>query len=220
MEISVSLDPSSGKDFKEYVNYLNGINGISIHCDVMDGIFVPRVAIPMEEYTHLMKNTVHDVDVHLMIDKPNGNLEQFLAKVVLGKIRSVCFHIEATDVDGALKLLQKIKLSATEAGIAIDQDTNPDQIDERIYTLCDVVTIMSIKCGASGRPFNPEALDKVRYIRAKYPNIRIIIDGGINESNAQQVKEAGVQTAVMGSAIYNAEDREKKILQISSLTSQ
>jgi len=73
---------------------------------------------------------------------------------------------------------------------------------------------MSVKCGASGQKFNPAALKKIRWIKNHYPNIRIILDGGINAGNIAEAKNAGANTFVVGNYIYNAADRKEAVEQL------
>ncbi|MCL2756131.1 MAG: hypothetical protein FWE45_03740 [Firmicutes bacterium] len=214
MEISVSLDPASGKDFKEYVQFLNGVDNIAIHCDVMDGCFVPRKSIPMSEYEYLCKKTKHPIDVHLMIENPVRDIGNFLAGNCRGNIRSICFHAEATFPFEAIKLVEKIRMSGIRGGIAIDLPTKIESIDSNLLFMCDDITVMSVKAGASGQSFNKDALKKVKTLKKLYPDKRIILDGGINIDNIKEVKKSGVDTAAMASAVYSAQDRELMIKQL------
>jgi|GEM_PF-1690594 len=224
-EISISLDPSSGSNLEQYVTYLNDIPDIAIHLDVMDGVFVPRISIPKEEYDFTIKNTEHMVDVHLMITSPQNKINPYIAKAVWGTLRSVTFQIEALDTENGqgicmqttLALLNKIKSMNIQAGIAIDLPTTVESIESEILNNCDVVTIMSVKCGASGQSFNKSALDKVIYMKKHYPKIRIILDGGINADNLPIVKSVGTDTAVFGSHVYKAQNKAESIANLKVL---
>jgi len=229
MEISISLDPSSNKDLPEYLKFLNAVENISIHCDVMDGSFVPRKAITRDQYQYVCKKSKHKIDVHLMIEKVAENLGFYLSNCCRGSIRSICFHTEAItypmdkshSVDSppispkAISLVEEIRVHGIEGGIAIDLDTDLDDIDPNLLFMCDVITVMSVKAGASGQSFNKSALAKVRRLKKSYPNARIILDGGINMDNIQEVKRTGVDIAVVGNAVYSSEGRLStiKILQ-------
>jgi len=215
MEVSVSLDPSAGKDLEKYVEFLNTVEGVALHVDVMDGKFVERAAVTMEEYSFAIKETSHQIDLHLMIDDVQNNINRYIAKAVWGSLRSVTFHVESFSGDKAkediLALLAKIKTMDIQAGIAIDLPTAVKDIDKDILQACDVVLVMSVKCGASGRPFDEVALEKVKGLKMNYPNFRVIIDGGVQSGNLEKVKKAGVDTAVVGSFIYGAKDRAATI---------
>ena len=212
MNISISLDPSSNKDLEQYVKFLNSINGIMLHLDVMDGAFVKRISMHKDEYDFTITNTDHMADVHLMIENPQDKINPFIAKAIWGRIKSVSFHIEATpSTDIAVALLKKVRTMKVQAGIVIDLPTMIESVPEQVFTMTDVVTVMSVNCGESGRPFDESALKKVRSIKAKYPHIRIILDGGIKPEHIEAVKKAGVDTAVFGSYIYKATDRAEAI---------
>ena len=79
---------------------------------------------------------------------------------------------------------------------------------------CDTITVMSVKAGLSGQPFNPNALLKVSEIKKAKPNVRVIMDGGINDGNVVLVRLAGVDTAVVGNAIYTAGERAEYLNRI------
>ncbi|MCL2569765.1 MAG: hypothetical protein FWE16_00985 [Firmicutes bacterium] len=211
MEISISLDPASGKDIREYIKFLNTVDNITLHADVMDGKFVSRTSLPLDEFSYLVKNTNYKIDVHLMVANPKVQINPMLAKVVWGNIRSMSFHVEACPVDEAIQLVEKIKMMGIQGGVVIDLDTSVDSVDKRIFAICDVVTIMSVKCGQSGQSFNEIAIDKVRQIKTKFPKIRIIVDGGINADNIKHIRKAGVNTAVVGNAVYSNSDRTATI---------
>ena len=221
MEISVSLDPAAGNDLEKYVEFLDTVDDISLHLDIMDGQFVARKSTTKDEADFTIKNTRHKIDIHYMINDIALHLNPYLAKAVWGSIRSISFHIEtftADETPDILTLFKKIRIMGVEAGIAIDLDTNLKDMPKEVLDACDVATIMSVKAGASGQAFNATALDKVKTLRKTYPNLRIIIDGGINAENITQVKRAGATTAVVGSAIFNAPDRIQEIRTLQKLS--
>ena len=193
------------------------MDGIAFHADVMDGKFVERVSMPFDEYIHLVKRGAHHIDLHLMIENPTKNLPKYLAKAVYGNLRSLSFHVETCQTDEAIELIEKVKLEGIQGGIVIDLPTPIQNVDPRLFAISDVVTIMSVKCGASGQTFNQPALDKVRHIRTKYPKIRVVMDGGISPSNIKDVKKAGVHTAVVASAVYSSDDRFQTIKSLQTV---
>ena len=209
MEISVSLDPVSGEpELKNYLEELNEMSGIAIHLDVMDGVFVPRVSFPMDEYEYVIRNSVHPIDMHLMINNPDADLKMYADIAKQGRVRSICFHVEAQSAIVTEKLLKSLKDMDIMCGIAVDLPSKVSEMSLEVLSMCDVITIMSVKCGASGQSFNPEALEKVKAIHAINPTARIILDGGVSAENFDMVKRASVNTAVMGSAFYKATDRK------------
>ena len=197
-----------GRDFEQYIQELNQIGGISFHCDVMDGIWCERKAMSMDQYIHLMKTAKHPVDVHLMINRPDLRKVNTYISVAAGPPRSLSIHAEIFTARTIVNLLRAIKTAKAQAGIVIDLPTDIATIDKKILNTADVITIMSVKAGKSGQTFNDAAIQKIKYIRENYPNKCLVVDGGVDQSIAQTLKNLGVSTAVMGSAVYNIEDRK------------
>jgi len=204
MEISASLNPAAvAGNIREYVMWLNkfvGTHNLSVHVDVMRRPFVDNDSLTLSEFTWIMGNCKLPMDVHLMIE--SKDVTQF---IVAGKsARSITTHIEIGNVG--------------TKGLAIDLPTimSPKRLDE--LRSANVVTIMSVKAGASGQtPNMKKAIDRVKKIKTS--TNRIIIDGGVNPDSIQSLKRVGVQTAVVGAALYNAPNREeilKKLLALAS----
>jgi len=205
MEISVSLDVATlhGK-LGPYIDEINTIPDVSFHCDVMRENFVQRHSTHLGEYEQVMKTTRHPTDVHFMAAEDVHLIREVLyMSKRLPKPRSITFHVEAIVTMVASQHLAVIKANGIRAGIAIDLGTPVESINPYVIKNCDVVTIMSVKAGASGQVFNPIAIEKARDVRRINPHVRIIMDGGINPSNIMAVRAAGVDVAVMGSFIYN-----------------
>ena len=249
VELSISLDPAGGgsdEQLFEYFEWVRGLAGadlpdvlnvsksgrilyganknISIHLDVMDGDFVPRSSVTMEQYGHIVKNTGKQIiDVHLMVSNPEKVINQYLAKAVWGGIRSISFHVEAVSPEVGVVVLQKIKSLGIEGGIVVDLDTEISSVSREMLDLADVVTVMTVKCGMSGQSFNEGVLEKVRKIRETYQSKsavvsgvgrvvsrkRIIVDGGVNLSNAESVVAAGADCVVVGGGVYFAGKTKK-----------
>ena len=219
MTLSISLDPVSGnfEEFKEYLAWLEGVEGVTLHCDVMDGDFVSRKAMSDEMYNHLVKNTNKKIDVHLMLSGPNKKINPYIAKAVWGSIQSVSFHVEALSEEMSLTLLGKIKTMGIGSGVVIDLDTDVKTVSAKILKACDVITIMSVKAGASGQTCDPKTFDKLKYLKKKFPNTRLIVDGGINVETLPLAKNAGADTFVVGGAVHSAYKEGKGNLRIAAL---
>jgi ribulose-phosphate 3-epimerase len=224
MEISISLDPSVNKNLEEYLPHMNGVllsineGRLSFHVDVMDGELVKRAAINPTEYEFITKTAMLPVDVHLMINKPQDRIEEFLKaphfKFNKG-VRSITFHVEAIPKFEALKLLKRIKNAGFKCGVAIDLDTYVEQDGTSdLIAKSDVVLLMSVKAGKSGQMFSMGGLKKAAHIRRINPAVRIVLDGGINESNVEMIKKAGVSTVAIGNYIYSAEDKRDAVLNL------
>jgi len=224
MEISISLDPSVNKNLEEYLPYMNGVllsineGRLSYHVDVMDGKLVERAAINPTEYEFITKTAMLPTDVHLMINKPQDRIEEFLsaphAKFNKG-VRSITFHVEALPKFEAMKLLKRIKNAGFKCGVAIDLDTYVEQDGTSdLIAKSDVVLLMSVKAGKSGQMFSMGGLKKAAHIRRINPAVRIVLDGGINRDNIAMIKKAGVDTVAIGNYIYSAEDRKAAVMNL------
>jgi len=184
----------------------------------MDGELVKRAAINPAEYEFITKTAMLPMDVHLMINKPQDRIEEFLsaphAKFNKG-VRSITFHVEAIPKFEALKLLKRVKNAGFKCGVAIDLDTyvEADGTSDLIAK-SDVVLLMSVKAGKSGQVFSMGGLRKAAHIRRLNPSVRIILDGGINKDNVAMIKRAGVDTVVVGNYIYSSEDRKAAVLSL------
>jgi ribulose-phosphate 3-epimerase len=173
-----------------------------MHLDVMDGRFVPNISFGVPVASALRKATTLPVDAHLMIVEPEKYVEQF---VDAGADR-VTVHVEACrHLHSTLKLI-------ADAGAMPSVSLNPATplvALEEVLPIVGQVLVMSVNPGFGGQSFIPLAIDKIRRLRAmideRNPDCRLQVDGGIKASNIRRVIEAGADTIVAGSAIYNRE---------------
>jgi ribulose-phosphate 3-epimerase len=180
-----------------------------IHCDVMDGHFVPpitfgptvvaalREALPAEAF----------LDVHLMIERPERHVEDFV-KAGAG---NVTFHVEATPhVDFTVN---RIKEAGATAGIAL----NPGTAVEALAMTPDVALCMTVNPGWGGQPFIDRSVDRIRALHKRVgPDALIEVDGGIDARTAGPCARAGATTFVAGSAIFGAPDPGAAFREISA----
>jgi ribulose-phosphate 3-epimerase len=179
-----------------------------VHCDVMDGVYVPNITFGMPMIKAIKEYTKLPLDVHLMIVKP----EKYLTKFIDSGADWLSFHPEVSD--NPVEALKIIRDSGTRAGIVINADV---KCEDYLYLLdlCDFILVMSVQAGHGGQKFIPETLKKVEAIKnyRKKHNLSfdIEIDGGINEQNAGVVRDTGVNVIVAGSAVYNSKNPERTI---------
>jgi ribulose-phosphate 3-epimerase len=173
-----------------------------VHFDVMDNHYVPNLTIGPLVCEALRKHGIKaDIDVHLMV-KPVDRIVPDFAKA---GATYITFHPEASEhVD---RTLQLIKNEGCKCGLVFNPATPLDYLK---YTLdkVDMVLLMSVNPGFGGQSFIKSALDKLREARklidASGRNIRLEIDGGVKVDNIREIAEAGADTFVAGSAIFNA----------------
>jgi len=180
-----------------------------VHFDVMDNHYVPNLTIgPMICQALRDYGITAPIDVHLMV-KPVDRIIPDFAKAGASMIT---FHPEASEhVDRSLGL---IKESGCQAGLVLNPAT-PLSILEHVMDKLDMVLLMSVNPGFGGQKFIPETLNKTRLVRqlieASGRDIRLEIDGGVKINNIREIMQAGADTFVAGSAIFNSEDYKATI---------
>lgn len=181
-----------------------------IHLDVMDGTFVPNISFGPKVISDIRKMTNLFFDAHLMVQEPDHLIDAF----VKAGCDSITVHYEAcSDIRKTLNL---IKSYGIEAGISLKPSTAVSEI-ESLLDMVDQVLVMSVEPGFGGQSFMPDMLLKVRELKnlkgdRKY---KINIDGGISLKNIEEVKEAGIDVCVAGSAFFNAEDAQIFVKEMS-----
>ncbi len=174
-----------------------------IHVDVMDGSFVPNISIGVPVVASLRKATQLPLDVHLMIDRPERYIEDF----VRAGANRVLVHQEATPhLDRALSMIREL---GAEAGAAINPGTPVVMLNDVLGKM-DTVLVMSVNPGFGGQQFIPGAFEKIRHLnewRARYnAAYRIEVDGGVDLENAAELAQAGANTFVAGTSIFHTPD--------------
>ncbi len=168
-----------------------------IHMDVMDGHFVPNITIGPDVLKGLRRWTDRPFDVHLMISPVDLYLEAF-AKAGADLITA---HMEAGP--HIHRTLQAIRALGKKVGVTLNPGTSVSLL-EPVIGMVDLVLVMSVNPGFGGQAFIPEAVDRVRAIRAmaRGKALRIEVDGGVSAENAGLLAAAGADTFVAGSAVF------------------
>ena len=179
-----------------------------IHFDVMDNHYVPNLTVGPLVCEAIRPLTQATIDVHLMV-KPVDRMIPDFAKAGANVIT---FHPEASEhVDRSLSLIRE---SGCQAGLVFNPATSLDYLDY-VMDKIDVILLMSVNPGFGGQKFIPGTLDKLREARALIDasgrEIRLEIDGGVNVGNIREIAEAGADTFVAGSAIFNTPNYEEVI---------
>lgn len=178
------------------------------HIDIMDGNFVPNISFG-PYITKLTNNsTTVPLDIHLMVDWPDFWIDKFN----LSNTYNITFHYEAKSE--ILKTIAKIKETGKKVGISIKPKTEVSEIHALLKGI-DLVLVMSVEPGFGGQKFIESALGKIRELktyREKHGlNFEIEVDGGVDSSNIEKIKEAGADIVVAGSYIFNQTDRKAAI---------
>ena len=175
-----------------------------IHCDVMDGHFVPPItfgALVVGALADLIHDAGGIIDVHLMIERP----ERYVGEFVRAGADNVTFHFEATP--HVNYTLAAIREAGATAGAAICPATPADSLAEVADDDLDLALCMSVNPGWGGQEFIPGSLDKLARMRRALPaNVALEVDGGIHEATAGPVAEAGANLLVTGSGVFGSAD--------------
>jgi ribulose-phosphate 3-epimerase len=171
-----------------------------IHCDVMDGHFVPPITFgPM--VVAALRDTLPDeayLDVHLMIERPERHVEAFAKAGADG----ITIHVESTP--HVHYTLSAIREAGCRAGLVVCPGTPPDAFAE---VDVDLALIMTVNPGWGGQAFIRNQLDKIRRVRAMVGDgVPVEVDGGVNAETAAECAEAGATWFVAGSAIFGSDD--------------
>ena len=214
IKIAPSILSADFSKMGEEVRSLQDSGADLVHCDVMDGVFVNNITFGIKMVEDLRKITTLPLDCHLMIVHPEKYVERF-AKAGADIIT---VHYEACQ-DNLKEVLNLIKSTGVKCGAVINPDTPVEKIAD-VIPLCDMVLVMSVFPGFGGQKFIPEALDKLREVKAIVSacgkDIDIQIDGGVTPENVALVKEAGANVIVAGSAVFKAQDRRDTIAKLKA----
>ena len=175
-----------------------------VHFDVMDNHYVPNLTIGPLVCDALRKHGVTaEIDVHLMVKPVDRIIPDFIA----AGASYITFHPEASEhID---RTLQMIREGGCKSGLVFNPST-PLDVLKHVLDKVDMVLLMSVNPGFGGQSFIPETLNKLREARKIIDNsghnIRLEIDGGVKVDNIREIAEAGADTFVAGSAIFNAKN--------------
>jgi ribulose-phosphate 3-epimerase len=173
-----------------------------LHIDVMDGHFVPNISIGplvVEALRPLKKETGILLDVHLMIEKP----ERYIADFVKSGADIVTVHVETCP--HLHRTISHIKELGAKAGVTLNPSTSLDVLEE-VLADADLVLIMSVNPGFGGQKYIPASTAKIRRLRQMLDAIAskafLEVDGGVYAGNAAEIVHAGADVLVAGSAIF------------------
>jgi ribulose-phosphate 3-epimerase len=166
-----------------------------LHCDVMDGHFVPNISFGPDTIAAFRKATRAPLDVHLMIERPDLYAERFID----AGADHVIVHLEARH--DVVKTLALIRGRGRSAGLAINPGT-PSEKALPFLGQIDELLVMTVNPGFGGQAFMPEMLPKIRALRSAAKDLPIIVDGGINPETGRQCVEAGANVLVAGNSLF------------------
>lgn len=211
VDVAVSTDPI--QDFQNIVEYAKEMQGVAdfLHCDIMNENFVKKNTFDYNVVKTINSASAIMLDCHLMVDEPANSVSKYID----AGANIVTVHYEAFyDKNTLANVLKYIRSRNTLAGISLKPATPFKEIRAFAYN-ADVVLVMGVEPGASYQETSEETYKKVaeinKFKKDNNLNFKIEFDGGVNEKNAQKLRDLGVDILVSGSYVYTAKDREEAV---------
>ncbi len=210
MEIIPAILPKNFREIEEKIELITGLSPL-VQIDICDGKFVPSITWPYWKQDENFESILREergmpewqqinYEFDLMVDNPTvDDARKWLSA---GAERIVLHHESSKDLTSVLDVLKGL----VEIGIAIGQTTNVEDLNKYLDKI-QFVQVMGIrKAGFQGQKFEPATVDKVKEVKAMFPELKVQVDGGVSLETAPLLKHAGVDRLVVGSALFNSEN--------------
>ena len=214
MLVSPSILASDFLNLGRDIEMLNSSDADMIHCDVMDGVFVPNISFGFPLIKQVASIAEKLLDVHLMIVNPQNyiGMVRDAGAALMNVHQEACVHLHRT--------ICAIKDAGMKAAVTLNPSTPVEMLEDVIEDV-DMVLLMSVNPGFGGQKFIENTLKKTRRLRAmidvSLSKALIEIDGGVNASTAPRLAEAGADVLVAGSYVFNAPDPHAAIHSLKAL---
>ncbi len=212
--ISPSLLSADFSNLKPDIDMINRSEADWLHCDVMDGVFVPNISFGFPVMQALKGICTKPLDAHFMIVKP----ERYIDTAAKSGVSVMTVHQEA--VLHLNRVVNQIHEAGMKAGVALNPATPVSALEDIIEDV-DVVLLMSVNPGFSGQKFIEGTINKVhrlvKLIEESHSNAIIEVDGGVNNETAPRLISAGANALVSGNYVFKNPNPEEVIKQLKSL---
>ena len=212
--VSPSLLAADFANLKGDIDMINRSEADWLHCDVMDGTFVPNISFGFPVMQAVKAICDKPLDVHFMIGKP----ERYIAETARLGAMMMSVHYEAST--HLNRTIHEIHEAGMKAGVVLNPST-PVALLEDVIGDADMVLLMSVNPGFGGQRFIENTIAKVsrlrRMIDESGSRALIEVDGGVNGETAPRLVEAGVDVLVSGSYVFGAPDPEERIHRLKCL---
>ncbi|AFN75731.1 Ribulose-phosphate 3-epimerase [Melioribacter roseus P3M-2] len=201
-------------NLSQQIRYVELANADIIHCDIMDGHFVPNFTFGPMVVEAVNRITNLPLDVHLMIKNPDNLIDKFID----AGADFITVHQE--EVVHLHRTIEYIKSKGAKAGVALNPSTPVDTLQEVLEYL-DMVLIMSVNPGFGGQKFIERSIDKIaaldRIRNEKNYDFLIEVDGGIYNGNIERISKAGCNVFVAGSTIFCSDNITAAAVELKNL---
>ena len=201
--ISPSLLSADFGNLQRDIEMINNSKADWFHLDIMDGVFVPNISYGLPVIKTVKKHAKKPLDVHLMIVNPDKYIDEFYkaGADILTVHYETCNHLHRT--------IQSIKAKGMKAGVSLNPHSPISLLKDIIHEI-DLVLIMSVNPGFGGQKFIPNSINKIKELRQLITetgaNTLIEVDGGVDNTNAKTLVDAGCNALVAGSFIFGSEN--------------
>jgi ribulose-phosphate 3-epimerase len=214
--IAPSILTADFSNLAQQIRYVELGGADWIHCDIMDGQFVPNLTFGPIVVSSIRKITKLPLDVHLMIKNPDGLLEEFI------KAGANYVTVHQEEVVHLHRTVTRIKELGAHAGVAINPATPISSLKE-ILEFVDMVLIMSVNPGFGGQKFIENSTRKIKELSELRGQLGldfiIEIDGGINKNNLKTISDAGCNAFVIGNSIYGSNNITAATVELKNIIS-
>lgn len=212
--ISPSMLSANFANLKDDIAMINRSDADWLHCDVMDGSFVPNISFGFPVLEAVKVICDKPLDVHFMIVKPERYIEQTAR---LGAMMMSVHYEASTHLN---RTLHEIREAGMKAGVVLNPSTPVSVLEDVLYCT-DMVLLMSVNPGFGGQKFIENTIDRVKRLRqmidASGHEVLIQVDGGVNGETAPRLVAAGADVLVSGSYIFGAPDPLARIKELKAL---
>lgn len=211
--VSPSILSADFGNLAKDVELVNESEADWIHCDIMDGVFVPNISFGFPVVKAVKKIARKPLDVHLMIVDPDRYLSRWkeTGADILTVQFEACTHLHRT--------VSEIRNLGMKAGIAINPH-NPVSLLANILPYVDMILVMTVNPGFGGQSFIMESYNKISELRKMIDEgnhkVLIQVDGGIGPDNARKLVETGVDVLVAGNTVFNSKDPAETIRKLKN----
>ena len=201
--VSPSMLAANFVNLDKDIQMINRSKADWLHCDVMDGVFVPNISFGFPVLQSVAKICEKPLDVHLMIVKPERYIEQTakLGAMMMNVHYEACTHLHRT--------IQEIHDAGMKAAVTLNPSTPIHSLEDIIGDV-EMVLLMSVNPGFGGQKFIENTIEKVKRLRKmiddNHLSTLIEVDGGVQAETAPRLVKAGVDVLVSGSYVFKAAD--------------